>query len=233
MIRTHRAFSLLELLAVLAIVSILLALVLPVASAIRNQSRNTACQSNLRQIGAAVNLYAADNGRYPLSAYDQNSLYRGWYQLLLGQGPSASYDNQTRSFIDGSGGPNYLGSREVLSCPAGSWTTMGENPSSPVSYAMTDLVLWHYSSQRTDEIPQFFTSLLNQPSKWPLVMDGEATRIFGLNNPTEDAQAKQRYAARHDGLANVLMVDGHIEQLAYGDTRWSESNLNRNHYYEY
>ncbi|MFA6286503.1 MAG: DUF1559 domain-containing protein [Opitutaceae bacterium] len=61
-----RAFTLIELLAVVAIVGVLAALVVGSVSKIRDAARRSTCASNLRQIGAAFQLYAADNkGLYP------------------------------------------------------------------------------------------------------------------------------------------------------------------------
>src|SRR5438105_4282851 len=58
---TRSAFSLVELLVVLAIIAILIAILIPVIGAIREQSRVTACLSNLRQIGHAINMYGVDH----------------------------------------------------------------------------------------------------------------------------------------------------------------------------
>ena len=62
----NRAFTLIELLAVIAIIAILAALLIGSVSKIRDMARRSTCSSNLRQIGAAFQLYAADNhGFFP------------------------------------------------------------------------------------------------------------------------------------------------------------------------
>ena len=53
-------FSLIELLVVLAIISILCAIVMPIIALSRAKGREVVCVSNLRQIGQAVHAYAAD-----------------------------------------------------------------------------------------------------------------------------------------------------------------------------
>ena len=60
---TRRAdgFTLLELLVVIALISILLLLLIPVVNSSFERGRSANCQANLRQIGAATLLYVGDN----------------------------------------------------------------------------------------------------------------------------------------------------------------------------
>lgn len=59
--RTARAFTLLELLIVTAIVGILAALLLPAFGRAKARARNAVCVSQLRQLGIATRLYAEDH----------------------------------------------------------------------------------------------------------------------------------------------------------------------------
>jgi len=58
---TKGAFTLVELLVVMAIVAVLAAIAVPSIYGAVNNSRSAACLSNLRQIGVATKAYAADN----------------------------------------------------------------------------------------------------------------------------------------------------------------------------
>jgi prepilin-type N-terminal cleavage/methylation domain-containing protein/prepilin-type processing-associated H-X9-DG protein len=63
---SFRAFSLIELLVVVCIIGILAALLLPSLSSAKSKGKQTACVSNLKQLGVAFNLYCADNdGKLP------------------------------------------------------------------------------------------------------------------------------------------------------------------------
>jgi prepilin-type N-terminal cleavage/methylation domain-containing protein/prepilin-type processing-associated H-X9-DG protein len=62
-------FSLIELLIVIGIISILMGILLPTLEKVRAASRQLQCQSNLRQIAAAIFAYANDNdGIMPVAA---------------------------------------------------------------------------------------------------------------------------------------------------------------------
>lgn len=56
-----RAFTLIELLTVIAIIGILAALLLPVVSRVRESAKGARCVSNLRQAGVAIHAYAEEN----------------------------------------------------------------------------------------------------------------------------------------------------------------------------
>lgn len=66
-----RAFTLVELLVVIGIISILISILLPSLAAARSSAVSIQCQSNLRQLSQASLLYATDNqGFYPPAHYE-------------------------------------------------------------------------------------------------------------------------------------------------------------------
>jgi len=80
--RTKKGFTLIELLVVMAIINILAGMLLPSLTRAREHARRAACLSNLRNIGQALTMFAAENDGFfppenssPTEARDLDLLY--------------------------------------------------------------------------------------------------------------------------------------------------------------
>lgn len=115
------AFTLVELLVVIGIISTLIAMLLPAINKARKQAKLIACESNLRQIGMAVQMYANEwRGYWPeyfLSGASEGMWSSNiiWYQ----SGRSGAQVQDTFMGI-GLTWP-YLKSEKVYYCPNDTW----------------------------------------------------------------------------------------------------------------
>lgn len=90
-------FSITEVIVVVALISMLLGLLMPVLSSVKTSSRSIQCQNNLRQMSRAAELYAAKYRAYPTALRYDNSdgvfkqIEWDWVSTFSGQliGPGA------------------------------------------------------------------------------------------------------------------------------------------------
>jgi prepilin-type N-terminal cleavage/methylation domain-containing protein/prepilin-type processing-associated H-X9-DG protein len=88
----RRAFTLVEVLVVIAIIGVLIALLLPAVQSARDAARRTQCANNVKQVGTALLAYEGSHKAFPsgyVSAYDSNGNDTGpgwgWASFILPQ----------------------------------------------------------------------------------------------------------------------------------------------------
>ena len=104
---SRRAFTLIELLAVVAIIGILAALLLPAVARAKEAGRRTLCLGNLRQVTLAIRLYAEDHDDALPALPDPNPFPNGvgaYYKELV----------KGRLGLNGPASPN----EKVFHCPS-------------------------------------------------------------------------------------------------------------------
>lgn len=138
--RPLHGFTLVELLVVISIIAILISLLLPALAAARQDALSEVCESNERQLGLAVIMYADDNEQF-LPAYDwgywwNDPAWKSSWQMQL-----APYLDATWLYSDPSTGSTT--SVGIYRCPAdtsnGSLTAW-EQQYYPVSYGMNQFM---------------------------------------------------------------------------------------------
>jgi prepilin-type N-terminal cleavage/methylation domain-containing protein len=115
----HSAFTLIELMVVIAIISILAGMLLPTLSKAKAKARTTTCLSNLRQIGIMLELYRQDSklGHYPAdTVLDIDQKVKSTDRTLGGRDPTGPF-----FAVYPSAGVRplytYLKASEVFRCP--------------------------------------------------------------------------------------------------------------------
>src|SRR5687767_15547597 len=80
--RRAGAFSLIEVVVVIGIIAILLGILMPTLARVRQHAKQVACQSNMRQVGQLLLVYANtyDGFIFPLGAADEQPRLGVWVE---------------------------------------------------------------------------------------------------------------------------------------------------------
>lgn len=216
---THKAFTLLELLALLCVILILAVLLLPVVTKMRDAAATTKCASNLRDIGAATFAYIGDNnGFLPVSYNLATSDFTdfpvcAWYVCL------APYlDVPVLQKPRDLGGPPYkraIPRPTVFACPSHKMAVPIPDNVRPVSYAPV-----MYSAANAPVIDGIsrgrLTSVVN-PSKKIWIQDSSTSNIYNSNSQNFSIPNGPAYQPflRHGNAVNALFFDGHVERVPF------------------
>lgn len=117
-----KAFTLIELLVVIAIISILAAILFPVFATAREKARQTACASNMKQLGLAALQYSQDYDElYPDGLQGAGNRGNGWGGQIY----------------------PYVKSAQAYTCPDDTTPAAGGNYPNVISYALNQSIgLW-------------------------------------------------------------------------------------------
>lgn len=191
-----RAFSLVELLVVLAIVSLLAALTLPALARARSRAQGVVCAGQLRQLGVAVRLYASDHDDFLPRSQHSAVAHRerpwgsalapylgghaeAWTQLLVTVYHCPS-DGRANAWSYGLNVYFELGPEDDYEGKPGSWRRLGSIPRPSLT------ILFAENRSGADHL---------MPNFWA--------------RPEDAVEVAHQ---RHAGRANYLFVDGHTER---------------------
>ncbi|MDD2708867.1 MAG: type II secretion system protein [Verrucomicrobiae bacterium] len=200
----RKAFTLVELLAVVVIFSILAALLAPALSSAREKGKQAVCMGNLRQIGLALNQYAADNdGVVVLISMRPGIGTAGWGNFLYGISTKGKYLKEWR----------------IAHCPSGPLAKTELNPSwASYTYGCRERTTTDENSFVPDETYHpagaIFVNLANvrNPADYPMMADSISTsqnvQVYVMGNFSTTTSGIH---LRHNGCAMALFADGHVE----------------------
>jgi general secretion pathway protein G len=191
------AFTILELLVAMAILSMLSALLLPVFFTARGRARQTVCASNLQKIGQAVSMYVSDNDSFYPRAVDPSDVMNPAWQQIPDFASEIPRIPQIQTVLQ-----PYTKSKEVFRCPADIGFAV-------VDFSLIDLQAFPSSFQKYGTSYYYRTELaayrandseVTQPARINLLFDGVGEWHGTLTPQT------QRY--------NVLFADGHVKNIS-------------------
>ncbi len=210
---TKGGFTLIELLVVIAIIAILAAILLPALQRAREKARQAVCQSNLKQIGLAIIMYAGEYNSYVPPASVDNNDGPSWENLIY----------------------TYAGNWDVFICPSdetGMASFIKNNWGGlKSSYAFNAQVSeltdvdgdrW-YGPAKLSRIPNPTRVLMivenYGASNGALRANNMSVRVWQSGNTLFSIwNTPTRYGV-HGGVSNWLFCDGHVESLPFEATK--------------
>lgn len=224
-LRVQLAFTLVELLVVIAIIGILAALLLTAIAHGKRRAQQVQCASNLHQLGLALVVYLAEDHCYPP--------YPGWIKALERQGLEIS--KPATNFLQ----------EGVWKCPSAQFFLhSGSRGITPVYYGYNAfgvlrvgditnaLGLRGYTP--SDHRAPIRESEVANPSDMMAIGDSFNGSQDFMRTPSSEMTGWGNTFSRHQGKANVLFCDGHVESSAlkflFDDTSDAAlSRWNRDH----
>ncbi len=233
---TRTGFTLIEILVVIAIISLLAAILFPVFARARENARRASCQSNLKQVALGMLQYVQDyDETFPLTSVNgaANSFSPIW---------NPNVDGKPLGWADAM--QTYFKSNQLLQCPSEPSAGQSSNPNAA---GYTDywynsrLGLTAYNSV-TGYGPGFKVSALAYAANTVMSGDGDGRRARLNTNGTNYDDVQQFNGApaasttsiiglvaseatqRHLDGANYAFCDGHVKWLK-GDTANSTKKI--------
>lgn len=197
-------FTILELLIVIAVITILIGILLPSVNKALDAGKRITCSSQLKQISLASRMYSMDNNEWIMSGYIKKSPNRiMWFQYIqyISNGDLPPYSEST---------PSTFAAFKIFKCPS-ELTPFGPFSSDTVGsfgylhYGINTWVTGCYDP------PTRKTSMLNSPST--AIQHGD----LGIKS-TFVLRSTYYVSFRHSAFAaNIEYADGHVSQRKYRD----------------
>lgn len=202
----RRAFTLVELLIVIAIIGLLMGLLFPAINTARESGRATSCRNNLRNLGQALIQHAEAKHRYPgVWTYNRNRFNLWYWRPLLYEvfpelGRNDLYERYRRDAYLKNGMPPFF--IEMMICPSDPQTG-----AAPSSYAYN----FGYGDRTT-------YNQANGVFNWDNGTFARFQNVTGKSVPPA-------YIAQVDGTEHTLLCGENVDAGDWTDVSWFQVGL--------
>jgi prepilin-type N-terminal cleavage/methylation domain-containing protein/prepilin-type processing-associated H-X9-DG protein len=208
----QKAFTLTELLVVIALIAILATILLPVLSRAKESANRSKCAANLKQLGTAVHLYAADNNGNIYVPPVVTTVF------FAGKGVPGVPVNDPRRFVNPYLGVPLNGNADlqVAKCPSDTGA-----PGVPLQYnASGTSYMFNYTTPQRPGSAATLRSLPTGVTSYKLANVVRPTKTLMIAchpafNYASGGDKKQRWhkGPTDDVYVNACFVDGHVQFL--------------------
>lgn len=220
--RPPTAFTLIELLTVIAIIGILAAILIPVVGAVRENARGAQCASNVRQMLSGLYLYAEEHGgRFP--APQDSELQEGPFGIPQGENTWHAYiaeycgfENVSKMFREGITWRSNTSQPTVFNCPS----TLLEIAPLPGKESVGRLDPW-YSYGLNYDLPQRLTGRDRRSGATIQVHQvREPSRTMAIMETSDWSAGYSREIGNgyamipHGDGANIGFYDGSVQRMS-------------------
>jgi prepilin-type N-terminal cleavage/methylation domain-containing protein/prepilin-type processing-associated H-X9-DG protein len=236
----RRAFTLVELLVVMGLISVMMSLLLPVIGKTRAAARSTACLSNVRQLGTTLQLYLGESkGRLmgnvwytpatPDVAWNCNWLGVAERYQVKGQSLLCPSATELASLKPGYGNKDLAWNGEVHPNSGGNAVKFN-----PTTFRVGSYGFNAYLTAGADDVKTSYISAIRCLSEMPAFMDcawidarpDEQTEAFPVESPPDlngnitagSPQHWRFFMARHGRGINVCFADGSARWVPLEET---------------
>lgn len=219
-----RAFTLTELLVIMALIALLAALSLAAISGAKKSARNVVCCSNLKQYGLALAQFVNDVHSYPLHFNPGLEGNRLWLAAIFKERMPLDYPRNSQERDKGVFHCPALGSRPTDVSKNRGYFSYGYNRMGIVD--PRDSSWWGLGGQGAvasglSPVPE---AMVLAPARMLAVGDGLVGWDGLINDgslsldrtkpPYPASESTLRVAKRHNGKANAVFCDGHVSSLS-------------------